>query len=349
MKTTIIFLTILASTLLLSGCVSAPTAHTSLKDNVTKMFGEGFRSLRFPVEDKYIGYEWNVKSGEPNITKSPGALATREKRTVSNLSTSEANSLFLNLNTLYNFGPSAEIKYEFDKSLSSSGLFRIQSANIGDIAFKPGIPYVTEAIAVENFLMNNGKIVSAKLRATSSNGKLAFSEIGGGKGGRAGMSGNRLILAYKVEKVKEDSYKTSVADKTTLTLVNKSHSLGNAGLTASITLMKAPMSNEVIWACDEAGVRTNEIKAAWVVTLKDKKERPIAFPASTNGRIDSAIEDCGSYQAVIGSEKNSLTDALERTITEVVLKESTLDDRLDPVAVTCEVSLKKETFELESF
>ena len=109
------------------------------------------------------------------------------------------------------------------------------------------------------------------------------------------------------------------------------------------------MSNEVIWACDEAGVRTKEIKAAWVVTLKDKKERPIAFPASTNGRTDSAIEDCDSYKAVISSEKNSLTDALERTITEVVLKESTLDDRLDPVAVTCDVSLKKETFELESF
>jgi len=313
------------------------------------MFGEGFRSLQFPVEDKYIGYEWNVKSGEPNITKSPGVLPTREKRTLSNLNTSEADGIFFSLNLLYNFGPAADIRHEFDKSLSSSGLYRIQAANLGDIAFKLGIPYVTEAIAVDNFLMNNSKIFSAKLSTTTPGGKVGASALGGGSGGRAGLSGNRLILAYKVEKVKEDSYKASIAAKTTLTLANKSHSLGDGGLTATIKLMKAPMSNEVIWACDEAGARTKEIKAAWVVTLKDKKERPIAFPASTNGRIDSAIEDCGSYQAVISSEKNSLTDALERTITEVVLKESTLDDRLDPVAVTCDVSLKKETFELESF
>jgi len=305
--------------------------------------------LQFPVEDKYIGYEWNVKRGEPNITKSPGVLATREKRTLSHLSTSEADSVFLNLSLLYKLGPSADVKYEFDKSLSSSGLFRIQAANIGDIAFKRGIPYVTEAIAVDNFLMNNSKIFSAKLRTTSPDGKLGNSELGGGSGGRTGLSGNRLILAYKVEKVKEVTYKTSDAAKKTLTLANKTVSLGDAGLSATIKLMKAPLSTEVIWACDEAGVRTKEIKAAWVVTLKDKKERPIAFPASTNGRIDSAIEDCDSFQAVIISEKNSLTDELERTITDVVLKESKLDDRLDPVAVACEVTLKKETFELESF
>ena len=87
MKTSINALVILTCTLMVSGCVSAPSAQKSLGDNVTSMFGEGFRSLQFPVEDKYIGYEWNVKSGEPNITKKPGVLATREKRTLSHLST----------------------------------------------------------------------------------------------------------------------------------------------------------------------------------------------------------------------------------------------------------------------
>ena len=334
---------------MISGCITAPSPHESLGTNVSSMLGEGFRSLQFPVEDKYIGYEWNVKSGEPNVTKSPGALLTREKRTFSNLNTSEADTIFFSLNLLYHFGPSADIRYEFDKSLSSSGLYRIQAANLGDIAFKPGIPYVTEAIAVDNFLMNNSKIYSAKLQTTGSAGKLGNSQLGGGSGGRVGLSGNRLILAYKIEKVKKNSYKVYVAAKKALTLANKTISLGDAGLSATIALMKAPLSNEVIWACDEAGARTKDIKAAWVITLKDKKERPIAFPASTNGSVDSAIQDCSSYQAVISSEKNSLTDELERTITEVVLSESTLDDRLDPVAVTFEVSLKKEIFELESF
>ncbi|MFZ4858973.1 MAG: hypothetical protein ACOYL3_21570 [Desulfuromonadaceae bacterium] len=345
MKTFTKAIVILACTLMISGCVSAqkPTIDP------TPMFGEGFRSLQFPVEDKYIGYEWNVKSGEPNITKSPGLLATREKRTLSHLSTSKADTLFLTLSMLYNFGPSTENKLEFDKSLSSSGLFRIQAVNLGDIAFKLGIPYVTEAIAVDNFLMNNSKIIGSKFSVADPESKLFKSEIGGGSGGRVGLSGNRLILAYKVEKVKVDTYASSVVAQKILTLANKSVTISDLGLTATIKLMKAPLSNEVIWACDEAGARTKEIKAAWVVTLKDKKERPIAFPASTDGRIDSAIEDCSSFQAVISSVKNSLTDALERITTEVVIKKSTLDDRLDPVEVTCEVSLKKETFELETF
>ena len=136
------------------------------------------------MEDKYIGYEWNVKSGEPNTSKSPVTLTTREKRTLSHLNTSEADSIFLNLSLLYKLGPALDIRKDFDKSLGSSGLDRIQAANLGDIAFKPGIPYVTEAIAVDNFLMNSSKIFSAKLRATTHDRKrgtasYAVSLVGG--------------------------------------------------------------------------------------------------------------------------------------------------------------------------
>lgn len=334
----------------LSGCLSTPSLNKGLRDNVESTFGDEYRTLKLPINKPYIGAEWIIKDEMPNRTKESGITDIVEEQSVNHLNRSQTDKVAAKIALLYNLGPSAAAGMEISRLIEASNLTIVRPANIGDIRFLPGIPYVTEALQVDNFVTNNSNTSFAGIQTTTPNNSIGAAGLEGGSGGRSGSSGGKLVIAYKLQKVVDSTYRKTET-KRELTLDQKSASFLEAGLSATLEYMERPFRDDVIWSCQEAGLRRNEIKTAWLLTLSDRKmERPVAFPATTSGRADSAIRNCGEFSAIIFSEVDSVSSAINRVVADLILKRTSVDpDSLAPQSVNFDILLKKESFELELF
>ncbi len=343
--------------LFVCGCIHPPNTADTASKSARSMFGDGFHVLKFPVKEFYIGTEWVEKNGRPNETKGSGINELKAQKTA-NYASVDRNDLFFNLDLLYKFGPSADIKAEFNKSFESNGVTYIRASNIGDIPFKEGLWYVTEAVAVDSFLSNAKNSLEGGIRLKVADDRLAGAGIGGKTGGASGMSGNKLVVAYKVERIKSSTYiPPDKNDKyQQLSISQDSHYFPSTMFTASLKYIESESFNEdLIWSCVEA--RTDaadskgKIHSAWIVKLKDEdgKVWPITFPAVPLGSNDLVKDNCKSYSAVIRSTEDSNTARIERIKAKIELKDSTFKPfTTKPEKVLFDVLLTKESFELES-
>lgn len=353
------FVFLALATLLCGGCALTPP-HKTLSGHVNSVYGDGFHALQFPVQDKFIGAEWIVSQSRPNDTKGPGIQNLKEDRTA-NLFASNSNEFFLAVQSLYNLGPGADVRARFDQTFLNNGVTLIRAANPGEIPFADQDTwYVTEAVAANGFVSNAAAGAGARVFITQPGGKLADLGTGASMDKKSGMSGDKLIVAYKVEKIKKTSYASVVEPALseppkTLTLDQTRQSFRSTDLDAKLMYYSnrnefEKFSQELVWACDEAGFQNGNgtIKSIWVVRLKDENpERLIAFPALWNQGVE--IKDCDRFSGIIKSSIHSNTGKIERVRATI----KRLDDKFEPetnrpLGANFDIKITKESFELET-
>ena len=115
---------------LLSGCLSTPSLHKGLQDNVDSTFGDEYRTLKLPINKPYIGAEWIIKDEMPNRTRETGVTEIIEEQSVNHLNRSQTDKVAAKLALLNNLAPSAAAAAEMSRMLEASNLTIVRPANM---------------------------------------------------------------------------------------------------------------------------------------------------------------------------------------------------------------------------
>jgi len=341
----------LAGTMLLGGCVStggnAMGTHRKGMESVTE---DGYVVAKKPIDRHFIGCAWSKQFGP---VEDPGLAEIRVKKekSLSGVQQDFAYNRGIALGATPVVAPvQAEIGMQGGSVEKSklSGLELITAVNIGEIPFEPEIPYITEALRLANFKINDEKSNKASLNVGGSSivgNAVATTEIG--SQARRGTEGDGLVVAYKLHKIDMDSYKRTDTGSLALKLDQTEEKSGmfiKAKYQAIEPGASRSLPRNLVWACARADAMSRDLLGAWLVELKSsdpkRKSLTIAFPAFPK------VDDCSNYSSVIFSRINPATDAIERQKINITVIDAEVSDSLKPKTFDARASLVNESFKI---
>jgi hypothetical protein len=247
-------------------------------------------------------------------------------------------------------GANAGVEADVLKQIELHDLQIVKPVSLGYIPFKPGIAYVTEALRLEGFSIDNENKLNFKIGATGTDSNSAG--FGAGTGASSGFGGEGLVIGYIVQTVDDHSYVKQEYGPVELALNGQKLPVGTANILAGATYEKViagsgrSLPQNLLWACKRAASKKDVINAAWVVTLNitgdEKKTLKIAFPAHPE------IEDCSEYESVIATGINSVTDKIERTIARIVIGRASVNEMIEPTDFSATITATKESFAVKT-
>lgn len=228
----------------------------------------------------------------------------------------------------------------------------ISPVSIADIPFDPDFNYVTEALRLSNFVIQNEKSnmagvgISAGSVAGSAN---ATAEIG--SQGRRGTEGQGLVVAYKLQTLDKATFVKKDSGTVPLAL-EKSQDFPSAEVVVKAHLKSIEpgtgksLPRNVIWACAKADAQSRNIIAAWLVDIKPldakRKSITIAFPAYPK------IDECQQFGRTIFARIDPLTDRIVRQRVNLVIVDADLDEQLKPSVFDSRISFSDESFKIRT-
>ena len=328
----------------ISACTPAPV---NLGSDVHTGLGQQYHVLKLPVMQHNIGSEWSKKYGATG----KGALTEdriQVDKSLKRLDRGTEKQIALGISALSGSGTggNAGVGAEAMKQMNLHGLQLVKPVALGYIPFKRGIAYVTEAIRLEGFAIDNDRRLSFQAGVTGTDSAAAG--LSAGTGANSGYGGEGLVLGYIVQTVDDASYAKQDFSPVALALNGNRATIGDSNISARASFEKVvagsgkSLPRNLLWACRKAASKKDAISAAWVVTLHisgdERKTLKIAFPAHPE------IEDCSDYESIVTTGINSTTDKIERTVTRIFIDQASVNEMLDPVDFKATVSVTRESF-----
>lgn len=332
----------------LSGCMPATIA------DVRTSIGQEYHVLKFPVMQHNIGSEWSKQfnaTGKGMLTEDK----IRVEKSLKRMDRGTANQVAVGIAALSpsGLGGGAGIEADLLKQINLHDLQIVKPVAIGYIPFKPGVNYVTEALRIEGFAIDNEKRLKFQVSATGSETpNRASANLGAETAANSGFSGEGLVIGYVVQTVENGTYHKQVFGPVELSLGSKGIPVGAANVSAVASYEKIiagsgkSLPKNLLWACRRAASKKDAINSAWIITLnitgEERKTLKIAFPAHPE------IEDCSEYESVIATGINSVTDQIERTVARIVIDRAAVNEMIDPTEFSATVTATKESFKVKT-
>jgi hypothetical protein len=307
--------------------------------------------LKFPVNQHNIGSEWSKTfnaTGKGMLTEDK----IRVEKSLKRMDRGTANQVALGIAALSTsgVGAGAGIGADVLKQIDLHDLQVVKPVSLGYISFKPGFAYVTEALRLQGFSIDNEKKLQFQVGITGTDS--ASAGIGAGTASNSGFGGEGLVIGYIIQTVDSRSYVRQEFGPVELALTGRRISLGAANITAAASYEKViagsgkSLPNNLLWACRRAASKKGSINAAWVVTLNmtgdEKKTLKIAFPAHPE------IEECSEFESVIATGINSVTDKIERTVARIVIDKASVNEMIAPIEFNATITATKESFTVKT-
>ena len=227
----------------------------------------------------------------------------------------------------------------------------ISPVSLADIPFELNTPYVTEALRLGDFKLTSEKAGKAGVSvAVAVNPVQAGAGVKGAAEGAAGVTGEGLVVAYKLHVIDLKTYAKQDSGSIPLEL-DKTIDFPKANLFVKSQLRviepgsNQPLPRNLFWSCDRANAKSKDMVAAWIIELRSKdpkrKSLQIAFPAFPK------MEDCQSFSEVIYSRIDPLTDKIIRQKINITIIEEELSDSLKPGKWEARMSLVDESFNIK--
>jgi len=329
----------------LVGC--ATTTKETYKKGMEPLTEKEYFLPKKPVDRHYIGFAWSKQFGP---VEDPGASDIRIKveKSFNSMQQQFAWNLGLSFGGISKKGATVDAGIEGGKGRASQleDVRIISPVSLADIPFELNIPYVTEALRLENFVLKSEAGVKAGVQAQVSTFQA------GAKGeskSDSGLTGEGLVVAYKLHVIDPRTYAKQDSGSVELQL-NQTLDFpkGNLFLKSQLRVIapgaNQPLPRNLLWACDQANAKSKDMVAAWIIELRSKdpkrKSLQIAFPAYPK------IEDCQSFSEVIYSRIDPLTDKIIRQKINITILEDELSDSLKPLRFKASVSLIDESFNI---
>lgn len=337
----------------LNACVSTSgTAMKTHKKGMSSITEEEYFTTKKPVDRAFIGCTWSKQFG-PLEDSTAEEIEVKKEKSLSGIQQDFAYNLGVGLGGQTIAGPAAEIGASGGsvEKAKLSGLEIITPVSIADIAFEPGLPYITEALRLANFRIADEKSNKAgfNVGAGTAIGSVTAT-AGAGTQARRGTEGEGLVVAYKLHIIDPETYTKSESGQRPMEL-GKTTEFSKEGLFAKASLQLIEpgsgksLPRNVIWSCPRAHAKSRDTVAAWVVELKStdpkRKKSTIAFPAWP------ALEDCQSYSGVIFSRIDPRTDKIIRQKISITLIDAEVSDAMTPKTWNARIALVDESFNIK--
>jgi len=327
------------------GCKA--TTKDTYKKGMEPLADKEYFLPKKPVDRHYIGYAWSKQFGPVEDPSTPDIRIKMEK-SFNALQQQFAYNLGLSFGGVSSKGTKVEAGVEGGKGRASylEDVRIISPVSLADVPFELNIPYVTEALRLENFVLKSDAGVQAGVTAQVSTFQA------GAKGqskSDAGLTGEGLVVAYKLHVIDPSTYAKQDSGGIDLGL-DKIIEFPKANLFVRSYLRviepgsNQPLPRNLLWACDQANAKSKDMAAAWIIELRPKdpkrKSLSIAFPAFPK------IEECQNFSDVIYSRIDPLTDKILRQRINIIILEDELSDSFKPLKWKASVSLIDESFNI---
>lgn len=341
--------------MLISGCVS--TGGTALENHKRGMEGitqNEYVIAKQPIDRHFIGAAWSKQFGP---IEEPGApeIRVKKERSFSGVQQDFAVSAGFALGAKPIVGTlqgEASIKAGSVNKARMEGVEIITPASIADILFEPDLNYVTEALRLSNFMIQNEKSNMAGIGVGVGSGTTnatASTEIGAQD--RKGTEGQGLVVAYKLQTLDKETLDKKDSGSMALVL-NKVLDVPNAGVVVKAHLQTIEpgagksLPRNVIWACAKADAQSRNIIAAWLVDIKPldsrRKSITVAFPAYPK------IYECQQFGSTIFARIDPKTDRIIRQRLSLVIVDADLNEQLKPSVFDGRISISDESFKIRT-
>ena len=333
--------------LFLAGC--ATTMTETHKKGISPLTGNEYVVPKKPVDNHFVGWAWSKQFGP---VEEPGAegIQIKKEKSFNSVQQEFAYMVGVGLGGRTIAGPVGEtgIKKGSAEQTRMEGVEIISPVSLADIPFTPKIPYITEALRLGNFKLQDEKAFKAGVDVSASTGIGSASAFaGGGTRGRRGLEGEGLVVAYKLHSIDPNSYAKAESGQQRLGLDNTFYfEKGNLFIKARLQVIEPgaqkSLPRNLLWACPRAEGTSRDMVAAWIIDIRSKdpkrKSLSIAFPAFPK------IEDCQNYEGVIFSRIDPLTDKIIRQKINLLLVDAEVDDTMKPKKWEAWVELIEESF-----
>jgi len=348
--TRILILPMLIIVFYLVGCATTPM-ETHQKGMESLAEKEYFVPKR-PVDRHYIGCAWSKQFG-PVEDPSASDIRIKMEKSFNTMQQQFAYNVGVALGGQSIKGTAVEAGVEAGKAKQAQleDVQIISPVSLADVPFELNIAYITEALRLGNFALKSEKAGKAGVSAMT--GSMTGSVLAGAKGameGGAGVTGEGLVVGYKLHMIDSKTYAKQDSGSIALEL-DKTIDFPKANLFVKSQLRviepgsNQPLPRNLLWSCDRANAKSKDMVAAWIIELRSKdpkrKSLSIAFPAFPK------MEDCQSFSEVIYSRIDPLTDKIIRQKININILQEELSDSLKPGKWEARVSLEDESFNIK--
>lgn len=345
---------LLLTATLSAGCVSTSgTAMEAHKKGMEGITEEEYVVAKKPIDRHFIGAAWSKQFGpveDPTID----GLRVKKERSFSGIQENFAYNAGLALGARPVAAPvqgEAGIQGGSLEKTKLGGLEIITPVSLGDIPFELDIPYITEALRLANFKVDQEKANKAGINVSASSTigtATAVAEIG--SKAKRGTEGDGLVVAYKLNVVDKATYEKKESGPQKLEL-NKATDFANGSIIVKARLQtiepgaNKPLPNNAVWACTRASAKIRDIVAAWLIDVKPldpkRKSQTIAFPAWPK------IDDCSAYGGVLFSRIDPVSDKIHRQKINIIVVDAELDDAMRAKQWDARISVTDESFKIK--
>lgn len=342
-----------AMVLTATGCVSTQgTALQQHQDTLGDVMENEYHIPKRPIDRAYIGCAWSKQFG-PIEDSRADEIRVKKERSLNSIQQDFAFHAGIGLGGQTIAGPVGEAGIEGGSAERAKleGVQIISPISLADIPFEPDVPYVTEALRLENFRLKADKSNRAGINISAGTvlgSGSATAEIGSKS--RTGTSGEGLVVAYKLHAIDSKSYETKESGFKPLPL-DKATYFPEAKVAIEAVLhviepgAKKSLPRNILWACDYAEAKSRDMVAAFVIRIKaldpKRKSLAIGFPGYPK------FEDCYSFSGVIFSAIDPLTDKIHREKINIAIIDYELSDTLKPIRWDARISLVTESFNIK--
>jgi hypothetical protein len=345
-------LTVAIAALFFGGCVSVGgSAMESHKKGMDSISGSEYVAPKKPVDRHYIGSAWSRQFG-PIEDPASADIRVKKERSLNAVQQDFAYSRGVSLGGQSILGKTGDIGVRGGsvEKARLEGVEIISPVSIADIPFEPKVAYVTEALRLANFRIQDEKSQAAGLGVGSATPVVAATgKADAGAQSRTATEGEGLVVAYKLQTIDLASYNGQESGPIPLEL-EKTADFPTAGIFVKARLQVIDpgsgksMSRNVLWSCARAEARSRDMIAAWLVEIRpadpQRKSLTIAFPAYPN------VEECQNFSGVIYSRIDPVADRIVRQKIRVTLIDAELTDSMKPARWDARISLVDESFNI---
>jgi hypothetical protein len=345
-------LIIVCASFFLGGCVSVGgSAMESHKKGMGSLTENEYVTPKKPVDRHYIGSAWSRQFGPIEDTASAD-IRVKKERSLNAVQQDYAYSRGISLGGQSILGNAGEIGVRGGsvEKTRLEGVEIISPVSIADIPFEPKVPYVTEALRLANFRIQDEKSQRAGLGLGATTPVAAATgKADTGSQSRTATEGEGLVVAYKLHTIDLATYIGQESGPVPLEL-EKVTDFPKAGVFVKARLQVIDpgagrsLPRNILWSCARADARSRDMVAAWLVDIRpaDPQRKPltIAFPAHPR------MEECQNFSGVIYSRIDPLTDKIVRQKIRLTLIDAEVTDSMKPAKWDARVSLVDESFNI---
>ncbi len=329
----------------LVGC--ATTTTETYKKGMEPLTEKEYFLPKKPVDRHYIGFAWSKQFGPVEDPSSPD-IRIKVEKSFNTMQQQYAWNLGLSFGGASKKGATVEAGAKGGKGRASylEDVRIISPVSLADIPFELNIPYVTEALRLENFALKSEAGMEGGISVQASTIQAG---VKGQSKSDSGLTGEGLVVAYKLHVIDPRTYAKQDSGSIELQL-NQTLDFpkGNLFLKSQLRVIEPgssqPLPRNLLWACDQAHAKSKDMVAAWIIELRSKdpkrKSLQIAFPAHPK------VEDCQGFSDVIYSRIDPLTDKIIRQKIQITILEDELSDALKPLKWKASVSITEEAFNI---